>query len=343
LIVRLSAVGDVINVLPTLASLRAQRPDAYIAWAVEEAAADLLQGHPHLDEVIVVPLKSWKRSLPFGLVAGLKGLSELSSRLKNGAFDVTLDAHGNLKSGFVTRLSAAPRRVGFNRRHTREANHLFLTDAVDLPRPEPCRVLRALHLLTALGLEPRYVPTTLNLEARHRDEAGAALSSDRPLVVMHPGTSAFGAFKRWPAERFGQLAARLVERHDVQVLVTTGPGEEDLGRTAADASAGSARWLPPFQGGLRSFAALAQRATLVVAGDTGPLHLAAALDRPVVALFGPKDPAIYAPHCSHSRVVRQDLPCSPCRKRSCDHPICMTSLTVSQVANACDDLLNSMC
>ena len=342
LIVRLSAVGDVITSLPTLASLRLQLPDARIAWAVEEASAPLLQGHPHLDDLVVLPLKTWRRALPWPLATArtLREAGAAVASLRSMQFDVVLDLQGNLKSGVVSRLTGCPRRIGYAAGRVREGNHLFQTETVDLPTPEPPRVERSLRMLTALGLQPRYERTVLGLTEEHHSEAEAVIPPGTPFVVMHPGTSAFGSFKRWPADRYGRLALALKRERGLATLVTCGPGEEDLARNAQDASEGAAGALTPFRGGLKTVAALLERASLVVAADTGPLHLAAALGRPVVALFGPKDPSIYAPLGSPRRIVRQDLPCSPCRKRSCAAPLCMTAITVDEVLAAALGLLD---
>lgn len=341
LIVRLSAVGDVITSLPTLASLRLQLPGARIAWAVEEASAPLLRGHPHLDDLVVLPLKSWRRELPWPLATArtLREAGTAVADLRRMRFDVVLDLQGNLKSGIVSRLTGCPRRIGYAPGRVREGNHLFMTEYVDLPVPEPPRVERSLRMLTALDLEPRYERTVLGLSGEHRAEADAAVPAGGGFVVMHPGTSAFGSFKRWPADRYGRLALSLKRERGLVTLVTCGPGEGDLARAAQDASEGAARALPPFRGGLMAMAALLERASLMVAADTGPLHLAAALGRPVVALFGPKDPSVYAPLGSPRRIVRRELPCSPCRKRSCPDPICMTRITVDDVLAASLELL----
>jgi ADP-heptose:LPS heptosyltransferase len=166
-----------------------------------------------------------------------------------------------------------------------------------------------------------------------------AFRSDGPLVVLHPGTSAFGRLKRWPAARFGETAARLQREAAARCVVTYGPGEEGLASEVVAASTDAARLAPKFT--LGELIELLRRASLVIGADTGPLHLAALLKRPVVAIFGPKDPSIYAPYGTRSEIIHADLPCSPCTKRKCDHVRCMDCISAADVAAAAERLLNA--
>ena len=154
----------------------------------------------------------------------------------------------------------------------------------------------------------------------------------RPLVIVHPGTSDFAAFKRWPTERYAELASRLVSERGASVLVTWGPGEEQLARRAA----GGAVRMAPRLTHLQQLTALLSRADLFVGSDTGPMHMASALNVPVVALFGPKDPVQTGPYRSRSEVLTAPVSCRPCRRRRCADPRCMTEMSVEQVfAAAC--------
>ncbi|MDA0934813.1 MAG: glycosyl transferase, partial [Planctomycetota bacterium] len=153
----------------------------------------------------------------------------------------------------------------------------------------------------------------------------------RPLVVLHPGASAFAAFKRWPVERFADLAARLT-RTDFRVAVSFGPGEQALGRSIHEAAPGVVL-LDGTELGLLRLAASYRTADLVVAADTGPLHVAAAAGARVLALFGPKDTRLYGPrdHGAGHRTLFHDVPCRPCRRRRCASPICILGLDVDTV------------
>jgi lipopolysaccharide heptosyltransferase II len=213
-----------------------------------------------------------------------------------------------------------------------------------LALPSSARMLRAekaAALAQAVVPQLKLRPVTLAEDERNAAHVAQFLQTftgDGPLVVLHPGTSAFGRFKRWPAARFGETAARLQRDLGARCVVTHGPGEEELASEVVGASSGAARLPPKFT--LGELVELLRRASVVIGADTGPLHVAALLMRPVVAIFGPKDPAIYAPCGTRSEIVRANLPCSPCTKRRCDHVRCMECISAEDVAAAAERLLN---
>lgn len=312
LLIRLSAIGDVINTLPALSLLRRARPDAYLAFAVEDRARDLLWGHPFLDGVHVFPRRAWRGLLRSGDPRHwlhLRGeLAAYRRALQEARYDVALDFQGNLKGALHAILSGAPRRVGFARGHDREWSHCFATEHVVPPADRPHRVDKFVSLLGPLGIEGRereFVLPPTPAEVRGRVHAwlqAAGLDRAAP-VLLHPGTSERGAAKRWPAERFAALAARLVAR-GMAVLVTWGPGERALAeevvmRSGCDGPGPRGRSLVrlgPETSSLLELAELIRHAAVFVSSDTGPMHLAAACGTRCVALFGPKDPAVYRPY-----------------------------------------------
>jgi ADP-heptose:LPS heptosyltransferase len=157
--------------------------------------------------------------------------------------------------------------------------------------------------------------------------------ADARYAVLVPGTSAFGAFKRWPAARFGDLARRLRDERRLAVLVSFGPGERPLAEEVVSASSGGAA-LAPETKSLAELTALLRRASLVVGADCGPVAMAGVLGVETIALFGPKDPDIYRPPGPRVRVAWKRVYCSPCRLRQCDDPICMTTMTPADVLAA---------
>jgi ADP-heptose:LPS heptosyltransferase len=156
-------------------------------------------------------------------------------------------------------------------------------------------------------------------------------------VVLHPGVSRFGAFKRWPAAAFADLADRLAARLRAPVILTAGPGERGDAEEVRGRMRHRADVVEP--SGLRSLVDLLGGARLFVASDTGPAHIAAALGVPTVTLFGPKDPEILAPVGPRARAVRAGVRCSPCALRSCPDPVCMTDLPVDLVERTAIELL----
>ena len=344
LFIRLSALGDIINTLPALAAYRQERPEASVDWVVEDRFADLLTLVEGIDRVIVFPRRKI-RATPSGIAVLRNHLRALRER----GYDAAIDFQGNLKGALHLRLSGAKRRIGLARGASREGAHWF-ADSHATP-PQHChRAARALALVESIceGAAERIRHGQLDpaLRTIFRDDPNAAMEVEQrlkelgtgagPLLVLHPGTSPFGAFKRWPTGNFGALSLRLAEEHKARVLIPHGPNEEHLAREVVTASAGRATIWPPSHG-LPGLVALLRRADLVVAADSGPLLLASALG--VNTVFGPKDPAVYAPPFGGSRVLRASAPCAPCSLRRCEEPICMTGIAPEHVLSAVRELL----
>lgn len=343
LIVRLSALGDVVKTLPALTSLRRGYPDAYIAWLVEDRAAEILEGHPLLDEVIVFPRTKWQKAFTQregrwrALAEGYKFFAELRGR----RFDMAIDFQGNAKSGLLTYMSRARVRVGFDRRNSTEGNIVFTNYRVRIENPHVNRAEKYLALARAVGgSAERAMPVLPSWpeEAAKMRRLLREMCIRRPIVIIHPGTSEFGAFKRWPAERYGQLARRIAQRWKGSILLTWGPRERPLAEQVAR-EAGARAHLSPTTHSLRELVELLRQADLFISADTGPMHIAAALGVPVVTLFGPKDPVLHGPYGGRTRIIRANVECSPCTHRVCEHVKCMTSITTDMVLAGVKDLL----
>lgn len=320
LLIRLSALGDVLFALETVASLKAARPDLRLDFLVEDRFASLLQDHPQLERVLVYPRRHKHRIL-----------SHLR-RLRQVRYDVVLDLHGILKSAVQAWAARARHRLGYAAPGAREGAWRFYHRAVPLPSPLPHRADMGYHLLRALGLGgERAAPQLAVVPPPPPLLAGLP----RPIVLLHPGTSAFAAFKRWPPARFAELAARLSAR-GCGIVLSCGPGERELIAGLA-AAAPAARVADGAGLGLRGLAGLLQQVDLAVAADTGPLHIAAAVGTPVVALFGPKEVARYGPRAHgglRHEVLFAEVPCRPCTLRDCPSPQCVLGLDVDQVEAA---------
>jgi lipopolysaccharide heptosyltransferase I len=343
LIIRLGSLGDVANTLPAVQALKESLPGERFGWLAEEPSAELVRLAGVAERIILFPRKRLSELLrrPWRWPALCGEILRLRREIRAQGYLCALDFQGNLKSGFLGLLSGARDRFGFARGHCREMNWLFNNIQA---LPSSAKLLRA-EKATALtqAVEPELKPQAVRLAEEERNVERVAqflgtFPGDGPLVVLHPGTSAFGRFKRWPAARFGETAARLQREARARCVVTYGPGEEELASEAVAASSSAARLVPKLT--LGELVELLRRASLVIGADTGPLHLAALLKRPVVAIFGPKDPAIYAPYGTRCEIVRANLPCSPCGKRQCDHVRCMESVSVADVAAAAERLLN---
>lgn len=309
LLIRLSAVGDVVNTLPTLSLLRAARPEAWIGFAVEDRAQDLVVGHPYVDRVHVFPRQRWRAKLknPAAWTRLAAEVGGYRRELRDEGYEVALDVQGNMKGAVHALASGAPRRISFAQGHDRELNHLLSTERVVPPADRPHRVDKFASLLEPLGIdgtERRWVfPPSPEADER----IGAYLVANGleagRMVAIHPGTSGRGEAKRWAPERFGALAARLAGEVGAPVVVTWGPGERELAEHVVAGHEGVR--LGPETTSLADLLALVRAARLFISADTGPMHLAAASGVPCVALFGPKDPAVYAPYgCGHTVIHR---------------------------------------
>jgi len=318
LLVRLSALGDVVTGLHVLSALKARLPEAEVGWLVEDRFASLLAGHPQLARVHAYPRR--RAAGPLGWPKALAFLAGVRRR----RYDLALDLQGNLKSGLLARLSGARRVAGLGGAFAREGNALFVRRRV--PPPPGNRVEAYLALLDAVVGPGARPPALL-----------PATPGERGLLALHPGTSPYGAHKRWPAERFAELGRRLVRRLAAPAVVTAGPGEEAEARGVAEAIGAPARWERPRD--LRALADLLAGARLLVAADTGPAHVAAALGVPTLTLFGPKDPAVAAPVGPRARALAAGVRCSPCALRHCPDPACMDALSVDAVERAALALL----
>ena len=342
LVVRLTALGDVARTVEAAWALAAAGHK--VEWVVEEQFVTLLQALPFVENIYPLPRRQWLKKLknPFVIPAILKEGMDILLDLRDRRFAAAFDFQGNFRSGVVTFLSGARRRVGFAHRGTYEAASLFYTKRVRLPRRKLHRVIQLFALLRPFGITPPRTPPPISIQPQFLRSVEEFLyqhkALGKPLVVMHPGVSGFGAYKRWEARRYGELALRLKERFGVFVALTWAGAEYETALVAARASKDAAVVAPRFPD-IRFLLALLRRASLLVAADTGPAHLAALLRTPTVTLFGPKDPHIYRPW-GWGKVVTADVPCRPCNKRKCKDPICMRSITVDMAYQACASVLD---
>ncbi|MCI0547191.1 MAG: glycosyltransferase family 9 protein [Candidatus Rokubacteria bacterium] len=305
-LVKLSSLGDVIHALPLARALRRARPGSHLAWIVERREAAILRGHPDLDAVIEVDLRSRARAArqPGGALALVTEIARVRREVRRLRLDAVIDAQGLAKSGLIARATRAPVRIAFARGEAREwPSAVLATTRVTPPASAVHVVDKYLALLRPLGVTPGpaefHIP--LRPPAAERMEAFLAEHGVKPgarLVVLNPGAGR--PEKRWPAERFRALAERLHTETVAAIVVLWGPGELELGREIAGAPC-RPLLAPPTD--IDDLAALLRRAALVVAGDTGPLHLAAAVETSCLGLFGPTRAERNGPYGPRGRAV----------------------------------------
>lgn len=290
-IVKLSSLGDVIHALPVASALRRRFPAAHLAWIVEARESEILNGHPDLDSVIPVDTRRWRRLLwSFeGAREVREKLSRLSRRVRDIRFDAAIDLQGLMKSGLLTAYTGAPLRVGFDWRRCREPLSALFTNRRVAPPASAVHVVdQCLCLLEPLDVKDRSAIFRLPAwpDAERAIEEFLAEQGVKPrdrLVALNPGAGR--ARKRWPLSHYRRLAERLTVEAGVRVLLLWGPNERSLAEAIGQGLAMRPILAPPT--GLSQLTALVRRCGLVVAGDTGPLHLAAALGTPALGLYGP--------------------------------------------------------
>jgi heptosyltransferase I len=308
LVVRLGAMGDVIHAIPSIAALRRATPNLQIGWLVEERWSELLCAHPPerlqprseakplVDWVHVSDFREWRKRLSSGLTRDDMRTSLREVRAMN--YDIALDLQGAIRSAMAARLSGAKTRIGPAEPREGPAR-LFYTRSVAVQGTHV--IEQALSLAAAVaGEDLIYEPPVFPQDPATESWADRFHSSIewKPLAIVNPGAG-WGA-KCWPVESYGAVAKALAER-GMAVMVNHGPQEEQLAKGVCDSSGGTVHAMKCSVGEL---IALTRRASLFVGGDTGPMHLAAALGAPVVALFGPTRPERNGPYATRAIVLR---------------------------------------
>lgn len=334
LIVRMSALGDIVHALPVLAALRRAWPAAKVDWIVDEAYAPILSLAEGLHQSVIVRAKSGN---PEGLpprFGGGAGYIQAVRYLRAQKYDAALDLQGLLKSAVWARLSGAARVIGFDRAHLREPLAAsFYTETV-VPLEAPHVIQKNLSILKALGVPTSAMELPLHPAASSATTAAvAAAGGARKYAVLNPGAA--WPNKRWPAERFGALAAQLHARTGLSSLVTWGPNERELAEQVIAASDGAAAAAPPTE--IADLAVLMRDAALVVSGDTGPLHIAAAMGAPLVGLYGPTWPERNGPWDPDDQVISRAGGCVCHHKRQCLRGApCINEIEVADVLAAAE-------
>jgi lipopolysaccharide heptosyltransferase I len=344
LILRLSAVGDVIRTLPAVKTLKESSPSSTITWIVEEPSRSFLESQPEIDEVILFPRKRWTQ--------GMKSLTEIRGTigemwgfikgLRKRKFDAVLDFHGILKSGVLSFLSGSPKRIGYDRRSTKEGNFLFSNVKVKLPKEKITRFERNLALLKGVELETKELKYGLHIPPEDREYVASFFKASsapmrRPLIAIHPGTSTKAFFKRWMPDQYARLADQLSQELNATVLFTWGVGElewvEGIRKEMKKPSL-----LGPKTESLTQLGEVYRHCDLYIGGDTGPMHVASLMGIPAVVIYGPTDPTENEPIGNHIK-VRKEVGCNPCHEYSCKELFCIKAISADEVFKATKEIL----
>ncbi|CAN5376783.1 lipopolysaccharide heptosyltransferase I [soil metagenome] len=310
LIIKPSALGDIVHALPVLNLLKRRWPNAQISWLVGSSFADLLENHPQLHEVIRFDRHRFARAWwnPLALFE----MFAFGVGLRRRHFDLVIDLQGLLRSGLTAKLARSPIRVGFS--NARELAWMFYTHRVSAAKDQHA-LDRNLMIAESLGCGSAPVEFVLPVDEADRKYIRAMLPSNQPYAVLLPGTN--WLTKRWPVEYFASLVGPLRQRYNFASVVAGGADAAALARQIDGAVDLTQRT------NLKQLAALLAGAEVVIANDSGPMHIAAALGRPLVTMFGPTNPLRTGPWSRDDSVVRVDIQCSPCYSRTCSHISCM--------------------
>ena len=305
LIIKLRYIGDVLLATPTVRAIKAARPDVRVTMMVNRGTEDVLSGNPDLDEIMVLDKGS------------LSAQSKLIAALRGHQFDTVIDLTDGDRSAFLTWISGAPVRIGFNDEHRWRGR--YYTEVV---QPVPAmrhRIDRDLEALKSLGIQSGSKDPQLWLTQEERDSADRLLDQlgiqqSQSIVILQPGARYW--FKAWPTERFAELADLLTSQYGCQVLIGGSVQDIDLAQQIRE----KAKSQPIVMAGrttIKQFAVIAKKSALFVGSDSGAMHMASAVGTPVVALFGPSNPREWGPRGGPVEVLYKEIDC-----RSCFHPTC---------------------
>jgi heptosyltransferase-1 len=337
LLVRLGALGDIVHAIPVAAALRRSFPSARIDWLVSSRHREMLDLVPVIDRRLAINDRG-------GAGGGSSTLAAIRE-LRRSRYDVAIDLQGLIKSALLARSSGAPRVVGFSSGYAREGMaRLFYTDAYDpgrgglYDRRETRHVVAInLGLLETIGITagpPEFPIDRVDSAAARR----AAELGGGQYALLNPGAA--WPNKRWPPSRFGAVAAAIKERHGLMSVVLWGPGEEALAREVVSTSQGAA--VATDRTTVADVVALARGASVMVSGDTGPTHIAAAVGTPLVGIYGPTRPARNGPMAPGDVTVSRDGVCQCHHLRRCKlDRMCLIDIEVAEVVSAVDRRLTA--
>ncbi len=320
LFVRLGSLGDIIHAVPAVAAVRGAFPQASIHWIVDARQLEVLELVEGVDRIHV-------------LRANLAGWASTISALRRERFDAAIDFQGLIKSAALARLSGARRAIGFARESLREPfASAFYTETVQSLETGHV-IVKNLSLLAALRIEAPVAPAFRFVRRPSAAEQQVRVRTSGRFAIINPGAA--WPNKRWPPERFGALAVEIHRRHGLASIVTWGPAERELAEQIVAASAGAASLAPPTS--IADLFALSAAASLMVSGDTGPLHIAAASGTPIVGLFGPTDSRRNGPWSPDDVSVSRFAACGCHHQRRCTQARwCLDDVQVGEVAAAVD-------
>jgi len=349
LIIKPSSLGDVVHAIPLAHAIKRTYPSCYVAWIVQNASAGILENDPSIDELIAISIPSTSdpsagRAI-YGkaAVATVAAMRDLRQKFRSAPFDLVLDLHASFRSGLFAWVARGAHRIGFS--DAKELNTLFQDEHVVCPPGVIHAVDKNVEFARRLGAEPRQEDLRLFVGKEQRNRAlrllrANGVANDRPLAYVN--ACARWETKLWNLEAWAKLCRILKVHHSVNIVLGGAPAD----RAHLEAIRSASRidcLVAAGELGLGESAALLEFSDLYIGVDSGPMHIAAFVGTPVVALFGPTDPAKVGPYGEGHRILRrEELPCLGCRRRACDDRRCMDGLDPELVARVCLETLGSI-
>jgi lipopolysaccharide heptosyltransferase I len=344
LIIKPSSLGDIIHTLPFLKAVKYAFPDARIDWVISKNLKGLIENNPLINEIIVFDKDSWKniKNLP----GTINEMSLLKKILKSKKYDIAVDLQGLLRSGIITYYTPAGTKIGFA--DAREGSRFFYNRKISVGGAVHA-VDKSLEIARAIGAETGKVEFPLTIDEASKERVKKLINNVNEYVVVVP--SARWITKIWPAEYF----ASLIRKIKLPCVITGGKGDKEIAQkiteivqntvhsTRKKAEPGAHIFNLAGRTDLKELVALIAGASAVVSNDSGPMHVAAAFNKPLVALFGPTDPVKTGPYGwqknKNFRVIKSGVSCSPCFKKKCSNFICMDNINVDKVFEAIEEYL----
>ncbi len=342
LIIKLSALGDIIHSLSVLDYLHTVSPGVEIDWIVEENNRMLLEGNPLIKNIFATRTKKW-RAKPFSAETR-KEIADLRHSLKEREYDIAFDIQGNLKSGIVTALSGSPKRFGFDRHGVRELpNLLFTTNQVPLRRSDFHITSRSLRVVSVpFGRDYQGMSLKTEIVTSPEDDSAAeafiSTLSDGLAFLFHPGTT--WVTKLWYEAGWIELGKSVLERFpDATILLSAGNENERIVVERISAGIGkNTRPLPKLS--IKGFAAFLKKVDVVVGGDTGPIHMAAAVGTPTVSFYRATDGKRNGPQGDNHAIIQSPMHCNACLRKECDKDMaCRESIKVEYIMKGIETIL----
>lgn len=341
LIIKTSALGDIIHALPVLDYLHQVAPGVSVDWVVEEAFLELLTGNPLIDRLITVAFKRWRKS-PFALET-LREVGAFRKYLQEREYDLVFDIQGNIKSGLVCWLANSHRKIGFSRDDMQEQlNALFTDQKIALRSDDQHATIRYLRIVSApFNIDPASLTLTTDIHTADDDEAAGQMVSQTgsgPVLLFHTGTT--WQTKLWHESGWIALARDLLTHYPAATILLSWGNEPERETAMRIAQQSGERVHVLERLPLKRFAALLKHVDVVVGGDTGPVHLAAVVGTATVSFYRCTDGSLNGPKGDRHVIVQSPLACTKCLNKTCErNEECIGSITPEAIGAGVEILL----